>query len=276
MVKQARSGRVAGKRILVTGGAGGLGAACARRLSDEGARVIIADLLDDAGERLAQEIGGDYRRLDVSSEEEWSALSLGLKRDFGGLDGLVNNAGIASSKAGEDVERIALEDLHRIFAVNVTGATFHVGELTASGLPEASADAVLCTDSIQFPDHPADAYREIRRVLKPGGRVVLTCWEPVTPGDERLSPRLRHVDLAAGLAGAGFTGIAVADQPAWRDRERALWEAAIAIDPGDDPALQSFRAEAARSLDHFDLIRENGAWKVQNITWSSRTTGCEG
>jgi SAM-dependent methyltransferase len=138
--------------------------------------------------------------------------------------------------------------------LGVPAASFHVGELTASGLPDASADAVLCTDSIQFPDHPADAYREIRRVLKPGGRVVLTCWEPVTPGDERLSPRLRHVDLAAGLAGAGFTGIAVADQPAWRDRERALWEAAIAIDPGDDPALQSFRAEAARSLDHFDLI----------------------
>jgi 3(or 17)beta-hydroxysteroid dehydrogenase len=120
-MNQARAGRVAGRRILVTGGVRGLGAACARRLSDEGARVIIADLFDDAGERLAQEIGGHYRRLDVSSEEEWSALSLGLKRDFGGLDGLVNNAGIASSKAGEDVQRIALEDLHRIFAVNVDG-----------------------------------------------------------------------------------------------------------------------------------------------------------
>jgi len=120
-LNQARASRVAGKRILITGGVRGLGAACARRLSEEGARVIIADLLDDAGERLAQEIGGHYRRLDVSSEAEWMALSLGLKRDFGGLDGLVNNAGIASSKAGEDVERIALEDLHRIFAVNVDG-----------------------------------------------------------------------------------------------------------------------------------------------------------
>jgi len=120
-MNRARAGRVAGKRILVTGGAGGLGAACARRLSDEGALVIIADLLNDAGEQLAQEIGAHYRRLDVSSEEEWSALSVGLRRDFGSLDGLVNNAGIASSKAGEDVESMALEDLHRIFAVNVDG-----------------------------------------------------------------------------------------------------------------------------------------------------------
>src|ERR1043165_8209618 len=87
-MNQARTGRVAGKRILVTGGAGGLGAACARRLSDEGAVVIVADLHDDAGEHLAQELGGHCRRLDVSSEKEWSALSLGLKRDFGGLDGL--------------------------------------------------------------------------------------------------------------------------------------------------------------------------------------------
>ena len=120
-MKQVREGRVAGKRILVTGGAGGLGAACARRLSEEGALVIIADLLDDAGAQLAQELGGHYRRLDVSCEEGWSALALDLKRDVGRLDGLVNNAGIASSKGGEDVESIAVEDLHRIFAVNVDG-----------------------------------------------------------------------------------------------------------------------------------------------------------
>jgi 3(or 17)beta-hydroxysteroid dehydrogenase len=120
-MNQARAGRVAGKRILVTGGVQGIGAACARRLSEEGAQVIIADLLDEEGQHLAQDLGAQYRRLDVSSEEGWSALSLSLKRDFGGLDGLVNNAGVASSKAGEDVERISLEDLHRIFAINVDG-----------------------------------------------------------------------------------------------------------------------------------------------------------
>jgi len=139
--------------------------------------------------------------------------------------------------------------------LGVADASFHVGELTASGLPDASAGAVLCTDSIQFPDHPADAYREIRRVLKPGGRAVLTCWEPVDPGDERLSARLRQVNLAAGLSDAGFTDIEVRVRPSWRDRERALWAEAVTIDPGDDPALRSFRDEATRSLNHFDLIR---------------------
>jgi SAM-dependent methyltransferase len=169
--------------------------------------------------------------------------------------GLTVAQATGAALVGVDFSARALAEAREQAArLGVTGATFHVGELTASGLPDASADAVLCTDSIQFPDHPADAYREIRRVLKPGGRVVLTCWEPVTPGDERLSPRLRHVDLAAGLGDAGFTGIIVDDRPAWRDRERALWEAAAAIDPGDDPGLQSFHDEGVRSLDHFDLI----------------------
>ena len=70
--------------------------------------------------------------------------------------------------------------------MGVNDASFRVGELTAAGLPDASVEAVLCTDAIQFPDEPASAYDEIRRVLKPGGRVVLTCWEPLDRNDERL------------------------------------------------------------------------------------------
>lgn len=139
--------------------------------------------------------------------------------------------------------------------VGVSDATFRVGELTATGLPDASADAVLCTDAIQFPDEPAVAYEEIRRVLKPGGRVTLTCWEPVDRADERLSPRLRRVDLAAGLRQAGFTDIEVRDRPSWLACEHALWEEAAALDPGDDPALRSLHDEAVRSLEWAAALR---------------------
>jgi SAM-dependent methyltransferase len=148
--------------------------------------------------------------------------------------------------------REAREQAARLWADE---AEFLVGDLASCGLPDASADAVLCTDAIQFADEPSAAYAEIRRVIRPGGRVALTCWEPLTPGDQRLTARLRRVDLAAGLAGAGFTGVEVRDKPSWRDRERALWEEAAAIDPGDDPALSSFHDEAVRSLGSFDLIR---------------------
>jgi SAM-dependent methyltransferase len=134
-------------------------------------------------------------------------------------------------------------------------AEFATGELTASGLPDRSVNAVLCTDSIQFPDEPADAYRELRRVLVPGGRVVLTSWEPVSLGDERLSERMRRVDLGAGLLAAGFVEVEVADRPQWLDWERAMWEEAVALDPGADPALRSFHDEGVRSLQNFGLHR---------------------
>ncbi len=84
--------------------------------------------------------------------------------------------------------------------MSVSDASFRAGQLTATGLPSASVEAVLCTDAIQFPDEPAGAYDEIRRVLKPGGRVVLTCWEPRDRDDERLSARIRRANLQAGLA----------------------------------------------------------------------------
>src|ERR1700728_1878930 len=87
---------------------------------------------------------------------------------------------------------------------NRDDAEFQTGDLTASGLPDGSVNAVLCTDSIQFPEQPEAAYRELRRVLVPGGRVVLTSCQPVDPGDHRLSERIRRVDLDAGLRGAGF------------------------------------------------------------------------
>ena len=139
--------------------------------------------------------------------------------------------------------------------MGVPHATFQVGELTATGLPDASAEAVLCTDAIQFPDEPALAYEEIRRVLKPGGRVVLTCWEAVDRADERVGVRIRRADLAGGLRQAGFTGIEVRDRPAWLAVERTMWGEAVTLDPGDDPALRSFHDEGVKSLEWYELLR---------------------
>jgi NAD(P)-dependent dehydrogenase (short-subunit alcohol dehydrogenase family) len=114
------NGRVAGKRILVTGGATGLGAAFVRRLAAEGAVLFVGDIDESAGAALAKEMGSTYIPLDVASEDSW-VLAIGRIAALGGLDGLVNNAGIAASKGAEDIEGIELADLHRIFAVNVDG-----------------------------------------------------------------------------------------------------------------------------------------------------------
>lgn len=132
---------------------------------------------------------------------------------------------------------------------------FRVGDLAATGLGTGSVAAVLCVDAIQFAEQPDDAYAEMLRVLAPGGWAVLTCWEPVDRNDARVPGRLRRTDLGAGLAAAGFAAVEVRERPGWRARERAMWEEAAAIDPGDDPALQSFHDEGVRSLETFGLIR---------------------
>jgi SAM-dependent methyltransferase len=134
-------------------------------------------------------------------------------------------------------------------------AEFRTGDLSATGLDPGSAGAVLCVDAIQFAPQQDAAYRELRRVLAPGGRAVLTCWEPVGPDDGRVPDRLRRVDLSAGLTAAGFSHVEVRERPGWRAAERVMWEEAAALNPGDDPALRSFHDEGIRSLDTFTLLR---------------------
>jgi len=116
-------GRVVGKVALVTGGAAGIGAACASTLAREGAKVVITDIQDARGEKLAQEIrdnGGEalYLHQDVTQEDEWVALITKIVTDYGGLHVLVNNAGIA---IGGSILENTLEEWRRLMAVNLDG-----------------------------------------------------------------------------------------------------------------------------------------------------------
>src|SRR5207302_10471528 len=81
--------------FLVTGGASGLGAASARMAAENGAKVVIADLQAEAGEKLAKEIGGRFARTDVTSEADGKAAVALAVKEFGGVHVLVNCAGIA-------------------------------------------------------------------------------------------------------------------------------------------------------------------------------------
>ncbi len=91
-------GRLAGKVAIVTGGARGMGEATSRLFAAEGARVVIADVLDREGEALAGAIGSAalFRHHDVTDEASWEAVTADAVRQFGGVDVLVNNAGRAA------------------------------------------------------------------------------------------------------------------------------------------------------------------------------------
>ena len=113
-------GRLAGKVALITGGAQGQGAAATRRFVEEGARVVIGDIADDAGKALAEELGeaAHFVHLDVSDEHSWQAVVTESVATFGPLDVLINNAGILMFA---NLTEMPLADLERLFRVNVFG-----------------------------------------------------------------------------------------------------------------------------------------------------------
>ena len=92
----AAGGRLAGKVALITGGARGQGEAEARMFVDEGANVMITDVLDDMGEKVAADIGdaAAFCHHDVTREDDWAAAVNATRERFGRIDVLVNNAGI--------------------------------------------------------------------------------------------------------------------------------------------------------------------------------------
>jgi NAD(P)-dependent dehydrogenase (short-subunit alcohol dehydrogenase family) len=110
---------IEGRRVLVTGGAGGLGAAISRELAGEGAVVVVADLRMAAAEAVAAELPpgrGHAVELDVSDDASVATVVRAVVDEHGGIDVLVNNAGI---DATAPFEEISVEDWDRILAVNL-------------------------------------------------------------------------------------------------------------------------------------------------------------
>ena len=119
------AGRVAGKRALVTGAAQGLGAAIARRLAEEGARVALTDLKAEAAQAVADEINARHGAgtafaypHDVADEAQWAEVVRRAAVDLGGLSVLVNNAGVGTR---EDITETSLELWRWVMSINVDG-----------------------------------------------------------------------------------------------------------------------------------------------------------
>ena len=117
------AGRVAGKKAFITGGAQGLGAAMARMLAEEGAKVSIADINHDGAKTVAAEINAALGEdmafafpLDVTKEDQWIYALEEADAAMGGISVLVNNAGISR---GGNIEQLSYEDWKLVMSVNV-------------------------------------------------------------------------------------------------------------------------------------------------------------
>ncbi len=148
--------RLKGKVALISGGARGMGAEEARLFAQEGAKVVIGDVLEQEGRKTEAEInetGGEalFVRLDVTQEESWRGAVEAAVARFGTLNVLVNNAGIGGVRSGEGpmlLEDAAVEDWDRVMDVNAKGVflgTKHVipAMRAAGGVAVHLADVAL-------------------------------------------------------------------------------------------------------------------------------------
>ena len=140
-------------RIIVTGGAAGMGLHFATRLHEAGAQVAVGDV-DTAGlETLPQ--GIHRRRLDVANEQDCQGFVTWAAEVMGGLNGLVNNAGILrdgllvkKDRNTGEVTTLSAEKWHAVLAVNLTGATFMVREVVANMARSGQRGVVVNLSSV--------------------------------------------------------------------------------------------------------------------------------
>ena len=111
--------RLTGKTAIITGGAQGMGAVTARVFVEQGANVVIADILEDKGQALAAELGEQARfiRLDVTNPQQWDE-AVAVAESMGPLNVLINNAGILVFKA---IAEQSMEEFNKVLNINLTG-----------------------------------------------------------------------------------------------------------------------------------------------------------
>ncbi len=139
-----------GKRILVTGGARGLGHTFAKNMVGAGAKVALADILVKDGQAAASDIGASFFELDLGQPESIETCMGQVIDEFGGLDGLVNNGAIATAVGGLNMTEIEIDLWDQVMAVNVRGtwlmsraAVPHLAETGNGKIVNLASDTAL-------------------------------------------------------------------------------------------------------------------------------------
>jgi NAD(P)-dependent dehydrogenase (short-subunit alcohol dehydrogenase family) len=148
-VREERSMRLEGKVAIVSGAASGMGAATARRFAKEGARVVIADTLEEEGRAVASDIvrangTAEFMKLDVTNEADWKAVVDATVQKFGKLDIMVNNAGISGSAVTDMLDTDAWD---KLMAVNSRGV-FLGTKYAVLAMKQAGGGSIINLSSI--------------------------------------------------------------------------------------------------------------------------------
>lgn len=167
--------RVKGKTIIVTGGAVGIGRAISLILAQEGAKVAVTDLQDEAGHKVVEEIteaGGSaaFWHMDVSSESEVKRMFARIVENFGGIDVLVNNAGISGTN--KPTHEITCEEWDQVIAVNVKGVFLYAKEkIRVNSVHPGFIWTPLVEELGERSDEGVEKFRENLDSLHPIGHV---------------------------------------------------------------------------------------------------------
>lgn len=133
-----------GQVAIITGGARGQGAVEGQLFADEGATVVLTDVLDEEGERTAGEIGCEYLRHDVAQEAEWDAVVADVMDRHGQIDVLVNNAGIFQ---GAGLMNTSVADYDRMLAINARGVFLGMQKV-GTVMAEAETGSIINISSV--------------------------------------------------------------------------------------------------------------------------------
>ncbi|MCO5595755.1 hypothetical protein L7F22_049803 [Adiantum nelumboides] len=143
--------RLEGKVAIITGGASGIGEASVRLFVENGAMVVIADIQDEKGTQLAQDVGTQvcvFRRCDVTLESDMEALVAFTVSKWGRLDIMYNNAGVLGDAVAEDVHNLDMADFDHVISVNVRGMALGVKYASKAMIDAGTKGVIICTASV--------------------------------------------------------------------------------------------------------------------------------
>jgi NAD(P)-dependent dehydrogenase (short-subunit alcohol dehydrogenase family) len=210
-------GALDGRTVLVTGAARGVGRSIARACAAAGARLVLADVLRDAGEETARDLSARFVPVDLADPDSILALAADIAATEGELHGLVNNAAIATGIGGPEFDAIALETWDRVMQVNVRG-TWLVTRAMAPMLERSGSGRIvnLASDTALWGAPRLLAYvaskgaviamtRSLARELGPRNGVGVTAVAPGIMRNEATEyvPAERHRFYETGRAVPG-------------------------------------------------------------------------